>query len=763
MAETINEKVITKSFAMVKDELIASNAIAAEKKKRVDKKQNDKEIQRLKKIEKELVKSGEEEKETGDKIASLEKKMGKLDGRSKDAKVVKEEIQRLGEVLVIQKSGTESLDLEKQQIAEDQAERLKTNEHRTAERMSLDEDKAALAALKTSIENGVGLATDNKEYNKEALRIADEEFKLRAKGATSKAATEEIEKERRALMMKQGTFLQKIAAGIGGISAGMKDKALAVGKGLMPILKGTLFAGLIFAFAKFLQTPAFASMVKYIKKLVKKLGKFYDDFFGPNGSFGKGMSTLFDDKGGLGGIVLGITGVVAALAVYKVATLFKKIKNGVGKLGSFLSSVGGKLKDMVLPNKKPSTPAMPGTNKSNLVGSKPSMTSNKRGGGITKVAKGIQTMGVAAGKGIGGFIGGILKGIASGLAAIANPLVLVGLLAVVAAINGIALAIRIMEPAFKPIGAMMKSFGESIREVFGGLGDFVKDIGATIEGIITSLGKSIGDVIDKISSMSTAGTEATTKQIKSLSDIPADKLHAAAKGIDAMKKALNDFGGGTFSKVADSLFGGNGPIDKLVALTEKVPALMKAAEAISVISAAGGDYAMAQQELKRREKVAELESNIAGGTKYGRYNEDDIAADKAELDALKSQKMELKLSGNRERGDSNKVGEEHQTNMREDDAIKMARGGRVKAGMLYTINEKGVETFVPDQPGQIINASKTKQIMDSGSMNKGSSQPIIVNAPQTQNAAVSNNSTTVTSTSIVEPDPMFRRNTQFAI
>ena len=83
--------------------------------------------------------------------------------------------------------------------------------------------------------------------------------------------------------------------------------------------------------------------------------------------------------------------------------------------------------------------------------------------------------------------------------------------------------------------------------------------------------------------------------------------------------------------------------------------------------------------------------------------------------------------------------------------------------MLYTINERGVETFVPDQPGQIINASKTKQIMDSGSMNKGSSQPIIVNAPQTQNAAVSNNSTTVTSTSIVEPDPMFRRNTQFAI
>ena len=82
---------------------------------------------------------------------------------------------------------------------------------------------------------------------------------------------------------------------------------------------------------------------------------------------------------------------------------------------------------------------------------------------------------------------------------------------------------------------------------------------------------------------------------------------------------------------------------------------------------------------------------------------------------------------------------------------------------LFTVGEKGVELFKPRQPGEVISSEKTKQIMDSGSMNKGSSQPIIVNAPQTQNAAVSNNSTTVTSTSIVEPDPMFRRNTQFAI
>ena len=537
--------------------------------------------------------------------------------------------------------------------------------------------------------------------------------------SSNKAAEIETSKESNFKDEKQLTLLEKLSKGISGIFGNMKEGAKAAGKGFMSILKGTLMAGLFIAIATFLQSPLFGKMIDYITKiLIPKLKFFYDGFFGPNGGFKEGFSRLFGDDSGIGSIVLGITGVVAALAVYKVAGLFSKIKGGISKLGGFLKSVGGKLFSMKTP-------------KGGLPGSKgglPGVPTKAKG--IVSTAGNFAKMGVSAGKGIGGFIGGILKGIASGLAAIANPLTLLGLAAVVLAINGIALAIRIMTPAFEPIGKMMDSFGASVNKVFKGIGSFVESTGKSIRSVIEGIGTAIGDVVDKLSKMSTAGTEATTKQIKELSKIPSDKLLAAAKGIDAMKAALNDFGGGTFGKIAGKLFGGGGPIDKLLDLTKEVPALMKAAEAISVISAAGGDYAMAQAELKRREKVAELEKDIAGGT--GLVTSDkDIAEKQAELDALKSQKMDLKLSGNR------------------------ALGGPVKAGSMYLVNERGSEMFIPNQPGQIVSAEKTAKMMGSGNMNRGNSSPTIVNAPTIKSSTNTSNSNTSSTSFIGNPDQAF--------
>ena len=264
-----------------------------------------------------------------------------------------------------------------------------------------------------------------------------------------------------------------------------------------------------------------------------------------------------------------------------------------------------------------------------------------RGGGMVRAATGLAKLGKGAGIGIGSFVGGILKGIATGLAAIANPATLTGLAAVSAAILAISAAIRIMQPAFEPIGEMFKSFGESVREVFGGLGDFVKDVGTTIEGIVNKLGAAIGNVIDKITAMSTAGTDATTKQIKELSEIPGEGMIAAAKGIDAMKKALEDFGGGTFTQVANSLFGGGGPIAKIVELTKKVPELMKAAEAINVLSAAGSDYALATAELDRRKELAKLEKEQATDKKALIQSEQAFEKEQLErqrkIDMLKAQ------------------------------------------------------------------------------------------------------------------------------
>ena len=614
----------------------------------------------------------------------------------------------------------------------------------------LELQRTNLDKLKEGIEAQGGVAMDNDEYRKLDLKQKLDELKLRKSLATNKGAKEEIEKERRKLIEDQGTTLQKISLGITGLGATLKEGAKAkiagAGKGLMAILKGTLFAGLLLAVAAWLNSESFQNTITYIEKTIipaiinfgKKIKEFYLAFFGEEGGFMNGIKTLFSDESGLGKIVLGLGAVGAGLATYKLATMFSEIKGGVSKLGGFLSDSGSKLKNLVFPSKGAGADALPTRGGPARGGARP----GRQPGMVTKAAQGISKLGKAAGEGIGGFISGVLKGVAAGLTAIANPAALVGLAAVSAAILAISAAIRIMAPAFEPIGKMMESFGETIKTVFEGIGGFVESIGSSIGSVVESLGESIGNVIDKITAMSTAGTDATTKQIKELSSIPADKLFAAAGGIDAMKKALDDFGGGTFSKIADSLFGGSGPIDKLIDLAKDVKPLMKAAEAISVISAAGGDYAMAQQELKRREKVAELEAGIAAGSLKGEVytSEADLKAARAELAALKKQKMELQLSGNR------------------------AQGGPVEAGSMYLVNERGSEIFVPDQPGQMLSAERTAQMMRSGNMDRGSNQsPVVISSPtvNTRTENVSNSSSNISY--ITNPDLIFQRTAGFAI
>ena len=440
-------------------------------------------------------------------------------------------------------------------------------------------------------------------------------------------------------------LLQDIAKGVGNFIKKGVDKT----KGVIGALLKAAGFGLLVAFLnsdtfkKFFSKENISNFVDGIKRLIKGISSFGGNLF--SGNFGEAFDDLkkiFNDESGLGKVAIGLAAVGVTIAGFKLAKLFSKIKTGVSALGGFLGKTGSRLKDLALPGGKGGG-GLP-------VGGGPA----GKGGGpsrVTRMAKGLSTMGKAAGKSIGTFISGILKGIAAGLTAIGTPAALAGLLALSAAILAVSAAIRIMEPAFEPIGIMIEKFGAGIEKVFGGIAEFVESAGVSIRSVVEGIGVAIGNVVDKLTSMSTAGTEATTKQIKELSNIPADKLFAAAGGIDAMKKALDDFGGGTFTKVADSLFGGNGPIDKLVDLAKNVTPLMKAAEAISVISAAGGDYAMAEAELKRRKRVAELESGIAAGSLKGEAytSEADLKSARAELASLKQQKMQLQLSGNRDR------------------------------------------------------------------------------------------------------------------
>ena len=494
-------------------------------------------------------------------------------------------------------------------------------------------------ALQRELESLGHKAEDNKNFSRLTYKAAQADLDARlAAPGLSKSARKEIKEEKRNLAKKDGNRLEKIAAGIGGLFGLAKKGLKTAALGGMALLSTLAIGGLMIALGKFLQSDEFKDLTKYIQDtVIPKLKVF-------GASLKNGMQkliTLFSgtDKDGnpvsmfdrITGIfnkdsalVVGLIGIVALFGAAKLLKLFGPLKGVIGKL---LSGIGGLAKKIPgIPKKIPKVPA-----------AAPSSAASKAGG-----KGGIGGFLGNLGKGLGKGLGGLLKGVASGLAAMANPLTLLGLAAVVLAINGIALAIRIMSPAFEPIGKMFISFGKTIREVFGGLGDFIKAIGKTIEGIIGAVGKAIGNVIDKITKMKTAGTDATTKQIKDLSAIPGLKMLDTARGIDAIKKALDGFGGGTFGKIVGSLFGGDGPIEKIIELSKKVPALMKASEAIAILGAAGSDFAKAEAEIERRKKVSKLKKRMAGSYSLRTGN---IEEDQAELAALEGQAIKMNPAG----------------------------------------------------------------------------------------------------------------------
>ena len=582
-------------------------------------------------------------------------------------------------------------------------------ERRKAEKEAIEKDRQQLEALRQGFEAQGQNADDNAKFRSADISLQRRELALRKEDATGKSAQEEIAKEERALREKEGGMLNRIALGITDLGKDFKAKAANVGKG---ILKGTLLAGLFLAAAAFFQSPLFGKMIDFITgTLIPKLQFFYDGFFGPNGGFIEGFKRLFSDDSGIGSIVLGLGTVTTIIIGMKVASKFATLAAGFSRVGSFLGNLGSRLTGMKLPQ---APGGLPG-------GGTPPAGSNlsraKQPGRVTAFAKGIKDIGVSAGKGIGGFIGGILKGIAGGLAAIANPATLIGLAAVTLAINGIALALRLASPAFEPIGKLMEGFGEAINRVFSGIGSFVESTGKAIKSVIVGIGDAIGNVVDKITKMRTAGTEATTKQIKELSDIPADQLFSAARGIDAMKAALDGFGGGTFTKIADSLFGGEGPIDKIVELAKKVPELMKAAEAINILSAAGGDFEAAKAEIERRKRITELEKDIVKFGDKKRFAQRKKVK-QAELESLQKQGSALTV-----------------TNQTEGASL----------GNLFTANQPGVVTF----------SEKTAEIMRSA-LNKssGNGGVVNINAPSDNKVTTSSSQTTSNNTAISNPDPV---------
>ena len=406
-------------------------------------------------------------------------------------------------------------------------------EKRASDKIALDKQREELTQLKATIEAQGGVAEKNAEYNKADLDIKNKEFNLQKRSATNKGAQEEIQKEQDAANKKQGTILQKIAGGIGGILGNMKEKAAAAGKGLMGILKGTLFAGLFLAVAAFLQSPLFAQMVDYLTNtIIPALMNFYENTLKP---FGMGIinfiknptfdnfKKIFDVDNPLG-LVAGLAGIVL---LFKPSLLFSALKLGVKAFKAALLFAGSQLTDTSKDIKK---------------------SKGRRGGKKGLLSKAANLIP----KDIGGKAAKLGKGLLKGAKFL----------------PGVGLAVTGIMGVFDGVTAGFEEYNKG-----GSAGDVAREAAAgvvsgltfglvsqeTISGAFTTIGDKFKTGFDKMKEDTLAGVD----KLKDL-------------GVSAKEK-LKDVAGGLkekFDNVSEKVSGFFGDIKgKFTALTDKLPSI----------------------------------------------------------------------------------------------------------------------------------------------------------------------------------------------
>lgn len=289
-----------------------------------------------------------------------------------------------------------------------------------------------------------------------------------------------------------------------------------------------------------------------------------------------------------------------------------------------------------------------------------------RSGGKSGIAKVISDIAKSLGQlggGVGKAIAGVLRGIAGGLAAMANPATLLGLGALVLAVNGFGLALRLAAPfmeaaapvlqtlvdtlgnvfvtglqqiapilktivplfekivdtiggvyikAIETIPKVLKEIGGVIESVGGVVTGVINSVGGAVQGTITAIAEGIASVVNSFTEAQTAGTEATTKQIKTLSEIPADNLEKTASGLEKMKEVLDGFGSKSTIDTLASLFGDESPMAEIIKIADRADAIVVAGDAVKSLSnslnADFGDGAKTLSDFSK--SISTLESAV---------------------------------------------------------------------------------------------------------------------------------------------------------
>ena len=149
---------------------------------------------------------------------------------------------------------------------------------REAQQAEIAKSSAGQAmALKKELEESGKVAEDNKEFQKLSYQARKEDYAQRLKNATSPAAKKQIREEARADAKKNGSRLEKIAAGIDGLFEMGKKKLKTAALGGLAILSTLAIGAFIIALGKFLQSDSFKKLTKFIQEtIIPKLMEFWE-------------------------------------------------------------------------------------------------------------------------------------------------------------------------------------------------------------------------------------------------------------------------------------------------------------------------------------------------------------------------------------------------------------------------------------------------------------------------------------------------------
>jgi len=228
---------------------------------------------------------------------------------------------------------------------------------------------------------------------------------------------------------------------------------------------------------------------------------------------------------------------------------------------------------------------------------------------------------------------------------------LVGLMAIGAVAGTFFAPLLIGAGVLGALGLALRAFPIDVLEA---LGKLFEAVGATIGGVVTKMAEGVGLIVDKFTALRNSGIDATTQQIRSLSDIPSEKIRATAVAIAELKTALDGFGGGFWENVGrgiTSLFGG----DQASQVERMAAAMERYKKSVSVLTeTSSGDFVLKPIDIglytQLQQTLDETKKKIDTTFSKKTYEETFVATTKA-IDGtynVKTSKLDSTLEQTRE-------------------------------------------------------------------------------------------------------------------